>query len=53
MPAKKKSNAKGSTALKQIIRFAKSYQKEHPHAKWSSAVKAGGVEYRKKHKSKK
>lgn len=53
MPGKQKTNAKGTTALQKIIRLAKAYRREHPNAAWSSAVKAGGVQYRKTHKPKK
>lgn len=51
MPPKKQS--KGVTAIKTIVRHAKAYQREHPAAKWQTAIKHGAVEYRRTHPAKK
>lgn len=44
--AKKKSSNKGTAILKQLHKYAKEYQKEHPNAKWTTAMKHAGVKYR-------
>jgi hypothetical protein len=41
-----------TSALVEVIKYAKKYRKEHPSSEWKNAVKHGGAEYRKKHGTK-
>lgn len=48
---KKTSSKRGQTAvLKELHRLAREYLKKHPNAKWATAMKQAGIEYRKKKK---
>jgi len=51
MPGKKgKISAKAKAAGSKVIAAAKRYKKEHPSAKWQTAMKMGGAAYRRTHK---
>lgn len=56
MPPKKKTSKKSSSkrgqsaVLKELHKLAKEYMKKHPSAKWTTAMKQAGIEYRKKKK---
>jgi hypothetical protein len=61
MPAKKskskskskRSSPKAKKATAEVMKYAKAYAREHPHAEWATALKHGGARYRKVHHSKK
>lgn len=45
----RKSKAEMSAMGTKMTNLAKAYRKKHPAAKWTTAMKMAGVEYRKKH----